>query len=94
MAGQSNAESMCSSNTGYRLNECTVYSTYAPTASRSDSINGISFSDYCTGNNSADFVVGSLNGTESISGKQLGISGICPDFRRKWEDRAGQRADI
>ena len=60
----------------------------------SRSVYGISFSDYCTGNNSADFVVGSLNGTESISGKQLGISGKCPDFRRKWEDRAGQRADI
>ena len=77
IAGQSNAEGMCSSNTGYRLNESvactegTVYSTYAPTASRSDSITGISFSDYCTGNNSADFVAGSLTGNESISGRQL-----------------------
>ena len=77
MAGQSNAEGMCSSNTGYQLNESvactegTVYSTYAPTASRSDSITGISFSDYCTRNNSADFVAGSLTGNESVSGKQL-----------------------
>lgn len=77
VAGQSNAEGLCSANTGYRRNESvactegTVYSTYAPTTSRSDSITGISFSDYCTENNSADFVAGSLAGTESISGKQL-----------------------
>ena len=79
VAGQSNAEGLCSANTGYRRNEsiaCTegtvyLYSTYALTTSRSDSITGISFSDYCTENNSADFVVGSLAGTESISGKQL-----------------------
>ena len=77
VAGQSNAEGLCSANTGYRRNESvactegTVYSTYAPTTSRSDSITGISFSDYCTENNSADFVAGSLAGNESISGKQL-----------------------
>ena len=77
LAGQSNAEGICSSNTGYRREESvackegTVYSTYAPTNSLSNSIAGISFSKQCTKDNSADFVTGSLTADVSISGKKL-----------------------
>ena len=77
VAGQSNAEGLCSKNTGYRLDESvackegTVYSTYAPTNSRSTSVTGISFPNYCTKNNSEDFVAGSLTEDKSISGKRL-----------------------
>ena len=112
MAGQSNAEGMCSSNTGYQLNESvactegTVYSTYAPTASRSDSITGISFSDDCTRNNSADFVAGSLTGNESVSGKQLeyplnaltsggnGRTGPDSGLAYEWNRLTGESLDI
>lgn len=77
LAGQSNAEGICSSNTGYLREESvackegTVYSTYAPTNPLSNSIAGISFSKYCTKDNSADFVTGSLTDDVSISGKEL-----------------------
>ena len=72
IAGQSNAEGLCSSNTGYRQDESvactegTVYSTYAPTTAQSNSITGISFTKFCTKDNTGDFVAGSSTGTESL----------------------------
>ena len=77
VAGQSNAEGLCSSNTGYQLDKSiscdpgTVYSTYAPSNNYSESIIGRNLSSYCTSENAADFVAGALRGTESISGTFL-----------------------
>ena len=77
VAGQSNAEGYCSSDSGYRLSdsiacvEGEVYSTYAPTSSKANSIAGLSFSKLCKANNAVDFVAGSLGGNESISGNSL-----------------------
>lgn len=77
VAGQSNAEGSCSSNSGYRrsdsiaCNQGEIYSTYAPFNSSSNSIAGVSFSSFCRKDNAADFVAGSLRGSESISGKNL-----------------------
>ena len=68
VAGQSNAEGYCSSDSGYRLSdsiacvEGEVYSTYAPTSSKANSIAGLSFSKLCKANNAVDFVAGSLGG--------------------------------
>ena len=112
VAGQSNAEGLCSRNTGYRLDESvackegTVYSTYAPTNSSSTSITGISFSNYCTQNNSEDFVAGSLTGDKSISGKKLnyplgalttdGLGKTGPDsgLAYKWNELTGDKVWI
>ena len=77
VAGQSNAEGYCSSNSGYRRSdsiacpEGAVYSTYAPPSSKANAITGLSFSNFCTVNNASDFVAGSLRGNESVSGKLL-----------------------
>jgi hypothetical protein len=77
VAGQSNAEGGCSSNTGYRLSDSiaceagTVYSSYAFTNSTSILFPGLNISSYCTINNAADFVAGSLTGNKSISGTSL-----------------------
>ena len=112
VAGQSNAEGLCSNNTGYRLDESvackegTVYSTYAPTNSRSTSVTGISFPNYCTKNNSEDFVAGSLTEDKSISGKRLsypldalttdGLGKTGPDsgLAYKWNELTGDKVWI
>ena len=112
VAGQSNAEGLCSKNTGYRLDESvackegTVYSTYAPTNSSSTSVTGISFPNYCTKNNSEDFVAGSLTGDKSISGKTLnypldalttdGLGKTGPDsgLAYKWNELTGDKVWI
>ena len=78
LMGQSNMEGMCSSNTGYQLNnsvackEGTVYSTYAPTVSSwAKNITGINFSNMCDAGNASNFVAGSLSADTSVSGKKL-----------------------
>ena len=78
VAGQSNAEGWCSSNTGYRpadsviCEEGEVYSTYAPTTiSRAKKITGISFSKECTEGNAKEFVAGSLQSGQSVAGGDL-----------------------
>ena len=78
LMGQSNMEGMCSTNTGYQLNnsvackEGTVYSTYAPTvASWAKNITGINFSNMCDEGNASDFVAESLTADTSVSGKKL-----------------------
>ena len=78
--GQSNAEGLCSANTGYELGksipcqEGDVYSTYAPSNSTSASITGIKDISYCTPENAADFVAGALGSNASISGNNLSYS--------------------
>ena len=75
--GQSNAEGLCSSNTGYVRTDSVmckpgeVYSTYAPTTSNSEKIAGVSFTKYCTKDNASEFVAGSLRGDQNIVGGQL-----------------------
>lgn len=79
VAGQSNAEGLCSANTGCRPQDSvaclpgTVYSTYVQSGDNSSTtyITDVSFSSYCTGNNAPDYVAGSLRGTLSVSGKSL-----------------------
>lgn len=77
VAGQSNAEGSCSSNSGYRRSDSIacdlgkVYSTYAPFNSGSNSIAGVSFSSFCRKDNAGDFVAGALRDSKSISGKNL-----------------------
>ena len=79
IAGQSNAEGWCSSNTGYRRNESVaclegeIYSTYAAT-SKAKEISGIIFPEICTEENASDFVAESLRSSNSISGKELRYS--------------------
>ncbi len=75
LAGQSNMEGYCSTNTGtgydkgasVACEEGAVYSTYAPWSSDvGPDITGISFKEYCTlsnyGSTAGDFVAGSLQG--------------------------------
>ncbi len=80
LTGQSNMEGQCSSSTGYELDasiaceEGTVYSTYAPTNSISNSITKLTFGSYCDKDNAEDFVAGSLQSNTSISGEDLTYS--------------------
>lgn len=77
VAGQSNAEGYCSSNSGYRLSdsiacpEGEVYSTYAPFNSNGNVISGTSFTKFCTQGNASQFVAGAIRDNKSISGNEL-----------------------
>lgn len=77
VAGQSNAEGYCSSNSGYRLSdsiacpEGEVYSTYAPFNSNGNVVSGTSFSKFCTQENASQFVAGAIRNNKSISGNEL-----------------------
>ncbi len=80
LAGQSNMEGYCSSNTGYNrgasiaCEEGAVYSTYVPWSSDiGKNITGISFGELCTtsnyNNTAGDFVASSLQGEVTASGE-------------------------
>ncbi len=84
LAGQSNAEGMCSGNHYHSYHRrfavsCdpgTVYSTYAPSVQSTErnwanNISGVTFQKGCTSGNAAEFVCGSLTGSKSIAGTEL-----------------------